>query len=433
MDSVATLPAELTALAAVYQSLAPVAGKTEPIQETEIAQRLEAVRQLASDSQAMRVRLSNIQKRLNEIQLIEVQTQEKLERTQVLFHQVSLLVGSNPYLSQVAGQEPARLKQNLEMLAEELAQAQSGVIERKAKNITNLVSRTESMANQWLDALNEDIRLAVQELSASLAALDEIAALEEPAVDEGHRLLSAGPAMGTGDARQKASFTLNDLVGEMKRRSDYWQALEASSRALTDIQNPILEASQQVNQARQNVLDQLIEVSDWIKQTHGYPPTGENLSQERQELNRLDGQRTALKRQRLRAIALVSQLGNLASRYQSAGEKVRQITERIARKSEEFERLAAELADFTQTWQSHWNARRDNALASSEIRELLEEADRELETIRQQCRAGKMTYEAALQALRAIHTRVRAHQIALDETHLMNINGRIITFRGGAG
>lgn len=432
IDAVTTLPAGMADLAEGFKALVP-AGKIEPLQETDIQLRLETVHKLFQAVQAMRARLTNIQKRLIEIQQVETQAQQQLEQTQMLFHQITLLVGSNPLLSDLAGQEPARFKSGLEQAAEELENSQTGTVEKKAKAIDSLANKVETSCNLWLDHLNQDIRESIQELSGDLADLEQVAMLEDPVVDEAHRLLSIGPSIGVSEHHPKARFKLTELVNEMKRRSDYWQSLEATLNALGDIQSPVMIANEQVNQARQVVQEDLAEVTAWIKQSRGWPPTTIDLRQERQELNQLEEAREALKRKPMKAISMVGQLGVLASRYQSLGEKVRQASDKVARESEEIDRLENELAGYIQTWQNHWHARRDNALASAEIQTLLQNADHDLDQLHQQGQQHRLTYDQALQLLKALHMKVRLHQIPLDDAHLMNMTGRISTYKPGNG
>ena len=64
--------------------------------------------------------------------------------------------------------------------------------------------------------------------------------------------------------------------------------------------------------------------------------------------------------------------------------------------------------------------------AGEDIRGLLNEADQEMYRVKTQYRDGSLNYAAALQAIQALHRKVRLFQAVLDEAHVVDVNGKVI-------
>ena len=67
--------------------------------------------------------------------------------------------------------------------------------------------------------------------------------------------------------------------------------------------------------------------------------------------------------------------------------------------------------------------------ASEDIHKLLNDADQEMYRIKTQYREGALTYDQVLQAIQALHRKVRLYQAVLDDAHVVDVNGRVITSR----
>jgi len=130
-----------------------------------------------------------------------------------------------------------------------------------------------------------------------------------------------------------------------------------------------------------------------------------------------------------KAITLVAQMSNLSAKYQTLLVNVRQVAERAAREQDQIETLEAELDDMVQHWQQQWRVYRDNPMAEQEIHKLLGEIDSQRGQIKRQARQGSTTYDQILQALQSLHRRIRIAQVPIDDTHVIDLNGRLITYR----
>ena len=426
-DAVADLPDQLQELDRRLQSPL-IANPSEPVTEAEVSRRLQETRQLAQEAQALSGRAERIQARLAEIQQGERQAREHLEAARLNLHQIGLLVRSNALLGEPAAQEANRLQAGLQQAAAELEDRQQGSLEKKTRSIAALLSRLEQAGNTWIDQLNKDLEAQRKALSEMLTSLEGFTTLDEPAVGEARRQLSDGQAL-TSSFSQRSRFPLDQILVELKRRSDHWQGLVAANRSLQDVAQPLVEAYNDAIENREYAREQMAEIASWIRSSQGWPPTSISLTSERQELARLEDQWEALRQQRARALQLVAQLTSLSGRYQAVADRAAQQADRAVQEQAQVESVEAELDDLVQLWQSQWNTYQNNSVTHEAIRKLLGELDHERELIKRQYRQGSKNYQQALQALQTLRKKARMSQVSIDDTHVIDVHGRVIAFR----
>jgi hypothetical protein len=426
-DAVSGLPGELQTLGTGLQQFV-TGNPAEPVLEDEIADRLGKTRQLALDSQALRGRMNLIEARLAALQQAENESHEQLEAAKKTLVQVAYLVRSNPFLGG-AVQEIDRLQSQLDSLGDELNLRQRGTVETKSRRITAAATKTEQALNCWLDRLNQETQTKVKAITACLTRLDSIAPLDDPPVVEAQRLLASGPPYGVSGYGQKSQFKLDALVREFKQRSDYGQACAAGLRALEDIEKPVVETYNMASQNRQQLKEQANEISAWLRQTQTWPPTSVDLRAEQKEIATLEGQWGAFKAEPVRGIELVKRLGGLSNEYQRSAERVRRLAEQAGKEQDTAETLVREIDHFSQLWEKQFYAQRDNRPAREDIRGLLDQISQELYRIKSQYRERVMDYARVMQALKTLQRKARLHQVALDDSHVIDVNGRVITSR----
>jgi phage terminase small subunit len=400
----------------------------ESIPELELPQRLEDTRELDRFYQDLRSRAHNIQTRLDEMQRLEKQARDQLSAARAALNQLSMLARSNKLLTEIASQDVNRLSNSQQQLSSDFDQRQRGSIERKARAAGDLMLKIEQSAATWLDRFNKEVETQGNTLASNLSELDAIATLDEPAVAEARRLLNSGQSFGSTGADGKPR-NLDEIILELKRRSDYWQTCSGALRALEDVSKPVVETHAAASQSRQETKEQFAEISAWLRGTRSWPPTAVSLQAERQELDHLEEQWDLLKQQPNKAITLVAQMSNLSAKYQTLLGNIRQVAERAAREQDQIETLEAELDEMVQLWQQQWRVYRDNPIAEEEIHNLLGEIDNQRSQIKRQARQGSTTYDQILQAMQSLHRRVRVAQISIDDNHVIDLNGRIITYR----
>jgi hypothetical protein len=421
-DTLATLANDLQALGMGFERLVGD-DRTRPIEENELTPTLEETRRYVQAYQGQRERLQRIGSRLAEIQALEKTTNERIAHTLLLLQQAGHLVNSNSLLSGAAANEPARLKNELTAAANELHQPERGLVEKKARQAEAGIGKVILAVQGWLEKLTADIQSQNQELSRTLASLEPINSLDEPAVHQGREVLSAGPAH-TGRYTGSPP-SLEGLLGELKRRSDYWGRLTASRKALQDAVTPVLENYQAANANRQFARNEVQEVSNMLRESRGWPPASISLQAERQELAKLEEQWEGLKSQKLRSAQLAAQLSGLSARYQSLGERARQAAERFGQDQAQVSDLENEYNELVQLWQAQARAYQANPNTSQEINDLLGRSDRELVNIRQTYRQGTRSYNQVLQSLRTLVRNLRSFPAMIDENHSVDVYGHV--------
>ena len=420
-DMVASLPGELASLKDGLENLAGAAA-ARPIPEAQVALSLEDVRYLKENQRSLRMRLSNIQNHLGEIQLIEGHAAEQLQRAGVTLTLLESLSRSNRYLLGIAAREVQNQQFSLEALRDELEHSERGTVDKKSRQVKAFVEGFEQQANRWLEQLNQDIRGKTDQLNASLKTLEAVAKLDESAVAAADRLVSA-------DRGQKSFLGLDELGLEFKQRCEFWEKCDAAQKALAEVEKPVLETSQQVSQNHQTVQKQLADAADMLRQPTGWLPVGLSLGPERREFDSLGKQWQNLQEKSTTAIQLVADLGKLSSRYQVLSEKIGRAMERAAEEQAELESLDSELSEHRERWKNLRRAYRDNPQASQEINDLLDGVEKEVESLRKQARQGDLSAEQLEQALKKLTRRVRLAQVAVDDQHAVDVNGRVIPFR----
>ena len=427
-DMVSKLPEQLQYLAQGLKLL--VSGnQSEPIPEKELDQRLEDTRELERYYRELRQRVQNVQKRLAEIQRIEKATADKLASARAALNQTALLVRSNALLAEKAGAEIERLQSRIDQLSRQLDQPEQGMLERKAQSANALLARIQQAGIQWLSQLNQALEEQRQALASKLTRVEAVAPLDEPSVAEARRLLAAGQMFSNQPTQENRPVDFSQLVLEIKRRSEYWQKCSAARKALQDSVDPLLEMYEAVSHNRRVAKEQFNEVAAWLRSARHWPPTSASLQSEERELAEIEEQWQAIKQGQHKAMALVAQLGTLDSRYQTMAGNVRRTAERAGEEMDRVEKIEAELDEVLQMWHGLDQTHLDNRVARAEIRQLMDNIQEEWENIKRQYRQNALSYNQALQNLQALLRKARITQVPFDESHVLDVNGRVIPYR----
>jgi DNA repair exonuclease SbcCD ATPase subunit len=427
-DAVAKLPEQLEYLAQGLKLL--VSGNpSEPVPEKELEQRLQDTRELESYYRELRQRLHNIDKRLAEIQRIEKATEDKLASANAALNQSALLARSNALLAEKTEAEIERLQSRIDQLTREFDQPGQGALERKAQAANDLLARIEQAGLTWLGQLNQALEEQRQALASKLTRVEAVAPLDEPSVAEARRLLAAGQIFSNQPSQENRPVDFSQLVLDMKRRSEYWQKCRAARKALEDSVDPLLEMYEAVSHNRRVAKEQFNEVAAWLRSARHWPPTSASLQSEERELNKIEEQWQALKQGQHKAMALVAQLGTLDSRYQTMAGRVRRTAERAGEEMDRVEKIEAELDEVLQMWHAQSQTHLDNRMARQEIRQLMDSIQDEWENTKHQYHQNALPYQQVLQNLQDLHRKARITQVPFDESHVLDVSGRVIPYR----
>ena len=396
------------------------------IDESQLAQSLQEAYQAGQLYQGLHVRVSAIEARLAALQQRETEARENLEGAAKTLTQVGFIINSNPFLTRVAGQGIERFQKQIEKQLIELDQRQQGTVDAKARQADGLILRIEQGLNEWLEQLSLDSLAKVKSLTASLTRLDSIAQLEDAPAAEARRLLSSVQPYAGSAYGQKERVIFPSLVMAYKERSEYHQDCSATERALQELEKPVVETYNNLQQVRQQVQDQFTAANTWLRQARAWPPVEVEIDPEAQTFGRLEADWKAVREKPIKAIALVKRLGDLRGEYQALAGRMSQLIERGNREQKDVQRLESELDNYLNAWEKLLSAYPDNPQASDDIRQLLDGADQEMYRVKTQYREGGLSYAQAVQSIQGLHRKVRLYQAVLDETHVVDVNGRVI-------
>jgi chromosome segregation ATPase len=425
-DAAADLPADLMSVEKELIRLAPD-SVPQPALETELGGVLTDSRALNAVFTEMRARLSRMIARLADIQAVEKTASDLLESGFTTLNQIKYLIRSNTYLSGTATQECERLLSELEKLRLELETREKESVERKAGRIETAISKIEKSAIGWSEGLNNQIKQEVSNITTSLKTLDGIAYLDENAIGDARQLLLSRDALdATQDKGAEGEMQLEDLPNQLKKRNDIWQTATAARSALSDVEKPVLESYQEAAANREAVTRLFKDSARLIKSAQKWPPTSVSFEHSRQEFKAVEAQWKSLKKEELRAIALVAQLGNLSIRYQRLAVDLDRSTERAKQELSRIKKLENDLGELTKAWSNHRKTYRENERASAGIRELLNDAKVELTRIKQDFKDMDTDYDQAAQELASLVSRIRTALVRIDDENMLDIDGNLI-------
>jgi hypothetical protein len=423
VDRVTSFPADIEELQERYRKLIPESFP-EPIPESILSSHLNYVQNLVNDCKLMLARADSICDRFEKIKEIEQACSERLEHIRAAFNQMRYVINSNEFLSDLAGPESERLLLELQRVSDDLAQPLIGEIEEKSNSISSINARILSRSAAWLDRLVSELTSLVLQITEILATFNQIADIQESAVDEAHKVALADSEISSLLPEDPGQNSLLDLAQRLKRSSEYWHACGATLRALEDVAIPIFESYSKAESNYQAAHQQYKKTSALISGKRRWPPASVSIEREKLELEQLDRQWWEFRKEPIRAISLVSQFGLLSARYQTLAERIGSQMERIIQDKHRVQELEDELAALISKWNEQRKLQRGNANVIRGIRELLDDTNKNLNQLIRQSKKGEVDYPTALDSLRELILQLRQAQVMIDETRSINIDRR---------
>lgn len=422
-DQVPNLPADLDQLETAARELA-LHAPNDSIPEDQLEPRLETARRLAENVTGLQRRKESVKGRLAVLQQTEQAARQTLDDAARELTQIEFLVRGNTLLSAAASQQVERIQRDLTAQQEELGRRMQGPLERKSAAAEQLVARLERSANGWLDELQQDAASLNKHISATLQYLDEIAPLQESAVERARELLEDAPAQRAQAGSGRAQYPLKELVARLRDATGYWESCTAAVNSLDDFQ-PLIDTYADASQGRAEARQAFSETVSWLRKKSAWPPTTVSLDGERQELEKTEAQWNELRTTPTRAIQRVAQLGSLGARYRAITDRIIQAAERAEREATEVDELEAQIDGQASLWQGLYQQHRAHPDAVAEIRELLETVSRDHEAIKRKYFSGSLDFPGVVTELKKVLRRLMYFQVQLDEDSALDIRGNV--------
>jgi hypothetical protein len=420
-DSVDTLEDDLQMLDQRQRQLIPM-DPASPIQESEIDQLLKNTRSLVGIHQSLRIRVQNIQTRLDELKGLESNTREAVVEMRAVLNQIIILAKSNDLLSKIAPPVLERLQGNLKSLDDALSQQKRGGIQEKEKRSKALIDNLESSANGWLDLLNQDIETQKTGIADLLDRLEQITSLDEGAVENARRLLAQDLQTSVVfDPKRKSDFPLDEIVSQMKPRCDFWQLCKGTFHEIDEISEHILDAQQQINGQRESAIAQIAALSKYAPEKRSWPPTSLTSTTTQKRLEQIDEELQAMRTRSASLPWAVRRLSELSSSYQILAENAEGYLQRAEEEQKRVKDIEAELDRLLRRWQAQERFYANDPRVVETVRRLRADISKEIDEVRRQWlygapgQEGLLSYDQILQSLIALARDVQNARIAVGE------------------
>jgi hypothetical protein len=360
---------------------------------------------LVQDHKNMRLRSEKIRERLKWLKSEEEKAREIYQGARSVVNQLSWIANSNVFLGQIADADLQRINQSLERSRVELEQTTAGLVEKKTRLIESDHKEIVQTARKWLERLNREIDRRCVILTEKTDHLSEIAKLEDPVFDKVRRtLLKEERTKIPDDSAPFIASSPGEIILELKGRSIIWQELVAAQEELEEIvEIPLLDSFRHANEQRQKTLSALDRAMEKIAEHPSWPPCSVSIVQEKMDLEKLEGERKALKSAPLRAIWAVRQYGELAARYQVLEGKISSSFQWAVQEQERVLQLEKEIELLLKNWNQRGQRYTRDPHVMEQIRDLRARATLALDHLKQKWisaspgSGGSLTYQELVQ------------------------------------
>jgi hypothetical protein len=424
-----------------HQRKVPVNDIASPLNESEIPVLLENGRELSKLHKELRPRVASIQTRLAALQETERNIKDQINRMRALLNQANSLSGSNTYLTEYMGEDVGKLREELEDISEDLDHPEDGQLDKKAQRVNALLRKVDQSGQKWLDKFLVELDTKKDLLANKVGLLNKIAALDDPVIEEAMGLIGDIPASpeppksklirglpftnGRSErkSRPKTQLSFPEVVKALKHYNDDWQRCIAVTRAIEDLEGPVLERYARAEEQAEHTREQLEKAMTIIPEERAWPPTTQYVSNEKRAYAALEKKWESLRTEPIRAIQLVSKLGELAEEYRQLEVKVGDILERAEMEQHRVLELERRLAESSMLWQYQMQAYGGNLYTKEDIQALLDEAEQETDAIRKGYLRGSVPYNQVLHGLRGLCQHLESSLAAVDDRQSIDING----------
>jgi hypothetical protein len=400
-----------------------------PLDEQALPEWMAGLTQLSAAAQAMDQRLAGVRRRLEEIQSAERHAIEELETAAGQLGQLEAIIRSSELLRSLAGQELERLQREVKAALEAFADRRQGAVERKERAARQLTGRLETSVNTWLNHLDEACQATVKEISSELYALEQIAPLDEGAMEQARRLVEQAPAHRLGGRSHRSRLSLSEAIDQLRQTGQFAESLGAALNALADF-SPLLDTYGEADAKRQAARRALAEAISTYRGRRTWPPSSVSFDAETREQTQYDAEWQRLKQTPARALALSQALGNLGARYQALTERVAAAEERAAFEADAVNNLLVQIDDQANRWVGvQTNLTQTSPNAAQEINNMLIQANHTHDSIQRQYKAGNLDYKGVMSEFKSLLNNIKFFQAEIDSQTAVDITGSMIRRR----
>lgn len=362
---------------------------TKSVSESDLPSWIAQTKQLAEDHRALRLRSEKIRTRFEWLQSEIKGVEELYQTSRTAVNQLNWIVNSNPYLKQNSEADLKRINQKLDRIGDELENTSQGKVEYKSGLVRATHDDLATSAKAWLDRLNQDIDRKRVILAGKIERLNRIAVLEDTVFEKVQNLITKEERRTEGNSIPFVTPPLQELIRELKGRSATWQELVAAQEELEEIvEKPLLDSYEHASQQRNYALTGLDRVATKIPQGRGWPPSSVSITQERDELEKLEQNWKALKNTQVRAIWAVRQYGELAASYQVLVGKLDKSYQWASQEQEKVLQLEEEIDRLLRLWQQRGKSYARDPAVLEQIRDLRARTSLAMEHLKQRWTTG---------------------------------------------
>jgi hypothetical protein len=379
-----------------------VRGAGNPIKEDEMENYLLDVQYFVELQKRVKPLLVDLLNRFDQVQELEKENITILQKTDSLLKRLLPVIHSNPHLKKIAGSEPEKFSNRVREMLIEFQEVEIDTVEKKAKKTSQVLEQLKRNLQAWIKSMQGENCMIIQKLRENYRALTQDVLLEDAVVFQIGKFLeqNLGEDQDFGSALD--SMSLLDLGKVLIKNSETWQNSISFGKAVQDIASPVLERLHKVEKSRQLVADLLERGNLIMPETLKWPPTTQQLINERRLFLTYDEQWFVIRQTKTQALVLVTKLSDLAENFQSliASLKIKlDIGEKELAKVREYESRLDESKDL---WLKVIALNKGNRQLEKDINRLLMEIDQDFRELQRKYEKGGLPYQQALNSLRLL-------------------------------
>jgi hypothetical protein len=396
---------------------------TKKIQEDELDALVMGSRSLYGLHAELRPQLDKIITRMKELQHLQGEMSERVTTAKSVLSKTIPVIASNPFLKKISSNTPKKMQDSLEQLSSDLDLAQSGLIEAKARKIRDWFDKAEIVFDKWLMTLIEENSVRLKGLEEKFQILGNFNSLEDLAITEVREILKKAEQGDSVPLSRPGDERLLVIGRNLWAKNELWQKIVSAGRALEDIAGPVVERFQKAEKNRQLAIKWMGRGSEVIPEELGWPPTTQNLNNERKQFQALDSSWSSLKWERIQAIQLVGRLSDISEQYHGLAIQLQQVVEKAEQEQRKILEYERKLDEAKKMWLEVVAKFPEYRNLKSDVENLFAEVDRDYVGLKKRCTLGGLPYQHVLQNLRAFIRKLNDAMMPTAGNQVIDING----------